>query len=185
MSDSAFAPSEKHLEDWIVDNYPSAFPHGGHIVGRQLATPAGRIDILSFGTHFVDVIELKRGPIDGAALFQVLRYMRVLTSVCYTAHVRGRYKCDPDIVRGILIGHSVNDAVHAAADQARVGILLYEFHEPSYDFRPTTFNDPRICITSIIDDPLTKSLEKAFCGSIGQMYAKWDAASNNNQEVQG
>lgn len=104
--DSLKAPSEKHLEDWIIANphlfgdlwpaedvHPSHLansnmtaygedeyivPHFQHIITRQPRFPMGRPDLIVQTDSSVQVIELKKGPITADTIAQTLRYMGVL-----------------------------------------------------------------------------------------------------------
>lgn len=104
----AKAPSEKHLEDWIVANplwfgevYEEGFipeyaqgedwihftdgdficPFVDRIIARQLRLPTGRADLIAAGSHSVDVIEIKRDSINANTLAQCLKYMYDVTSI--------------------------------------------------------------------------------------------------------
>jgi restriction system protein len=80
----AFA-MEKHLEDFLVENWDSTslsqeysiWEDEGEMVGQQYATDAGPIDILAISKDKkrILVIELKRGRTSDAVVGQTLRYM--------------------------------------------------------------------------------------------------------------
>jgi restriction system protein len=76
---------EKHLEDFLVQNWPqtllgkdfSIFQEEGEMVGQQYATDAGPIDILALSKDGkrILVVELKRGRASDVVVGQTLRYM--------------------------------------------------------------------------------------------------------------
>lgn len=81
---SAFA-LEKHLEDFLVENWPQTelsrewdiFTEDGEVVGQQYETDTGPIDILAISKDRkrLLVVELKKGRASDAVVGQVLRYM--------------------------------------------------------------------------------------------------------------
>lgn len=101
------APSEKHLEDWIVNNFqclgdvldveeyppypcePDAwiseteyiFPYFDRLLKRQPRFPFGRADLIVKGWSNISAVELKAGTIDGETVSQVQRYMSALTYI--------------------------------------------------------------------------------------------------------
>lgn len=103
------APSEKHLEDWIVNNpqyvgdtfdedeYPLlpheqnvvvhfnahqyTYPYISRILKRQPTFPYGRADLIATDEVSVSAIELKLGAIDGETIAQILRYMHALRHI--------------------------------------------------------------------------------------------------------
>ncbi len=104
---NAFA-LEKHLEDFIVENFDSIFQREMRIFidengneGQQYATEIGPIDILAFdprSNSFV-VIELKKGRPADKVVGQILRYMGwVKENLCKNGQsVRGLVICrEPD-----------------------------------------------------------------------------------------
>lgn len=92
------APSETHLEDWIVGNLPlfgsyyefdeasgiSQFVR--RLIARQLRLPSGRADLVGL-THIalpsVTIIEIKRDEINEKTVAQCLRYMRDLQDIFF------------------------------------------------------------------------------------------------------
>ena len=80
----AFA-MEKHLEDFLVQNWPQTelgkeydiFEEDGEKVGQQYATDTGPIDVLAVRKDKKEllVLELKRGRASDVVVGQVLRYM--------------------------------------------------------------------------------------------------------------
>jgi hypothetical protein len=83
---------ERNLEDLLIQQLESIEP-GLKLVGRQLGTPAGRLDILvqDSSGHYV-VIELKRTIGRDQVVGQILRYM---------GWVSEKFKADK--VRGIIV----------------------------------------------------------------------------------
>jgi hypothetical protein len=93
------APSEKHLEDWIVANPdkvyarlddPNEYWDGtvdfiSRIVKRQCNLPSGRCDLIALATGMRDyslaAIELKRDALDTKTVAQCLRYIRDLKEI--------------------------------------------------------------------------------------------------------
>jgi restriction system protein len=81
---SAFA-MEKHLEDFLIQNWSQTdfgkeydiFEEDGEIVGRQYPTDTGPVDILAVKKDKSEllIIELKKGRASDAAVGQILRYM--------------------------------------------------------------------------------------------------------------
>ena len=133
------APSEKHLEDWIVGNL-DGFRWQGYLdyqtvltqlIARQVKLPAGICDLIGLGlwdtTNVLFAVELKQGVIDSKTVAQCLRYIRDLQEV----FVRVRYPYDPSgdymiwdyethgsaergfgrgpEIAGIVVGHRVSD----------------------------------------------------------------------------
>lgn len=122
MSHSTLAPSEKHLEDWIVANCQFVGDSGEYdeedwlddcphlpdgsiittgldrVIARQLTLPSGICDLIALATNFyynptLAVVELKKGVIDTLAFTQCLRYMRDLNEIFfYTMVERDLYK---------------------------------------------------------------------------------------------
>lgn len=102
------APSEKHLEDWIVDNLhllgetwdgnrttPDFFsedaswisetefvyPYFERILKRQARFPSGIADLITSNERTICAVELKQGAVDGEAISQVQRYMHMLRRI--------------------------------------------------------------------------------------------------------
>lgn len=105
---STIAPSEKHLEDWIIahpdrigepipldwvpeyarpdnpymvneDEYLS--PYFNNFVGRQISLPNGRADLVMVSYHALVVVELKKGPITYDVIGQCMRYISDLDGI--------------------------------------------------------------------------------------------------------
>jgi len=81
---SAFA-LEKHLEDFLVQNWPQTdlgkdydiYDEDGEMVGQQYPTDTGAMDILAIKKDKTEllVVELKKGRASDAVVGQILRYM--------------------------------------------------------------------------------------------------------------
>ena len=86
---SAFA-LEKHLEDFLVENWSSTelsksydiYEEGGELVGQQFPTDTGPIDILAISKDRKEllVIELKKGRVSDVVVGQIQRYMGFVTT---------------------------------------------------------------------------------------------------------
>lgn len=156
------APSEKHLEDWIVNNPTlftsscgdeSMYPFIDSLVGRQVRLPCGIADLLAVYEDQFIVVELKRGDIDEAVLGQTLRYMADLKRIWRQALFYAMEHHDPDDycywqtanfsnvcggfpeIGGYIVGHSVTkQAIVDAAHGAGIDIFLYNFRDEQYTF---------------------------------------------------
>lgn len=118
---SLLAPSEKHLEDWIIDN-PRRF---GEVVtddlvpreywpddavmlnedsyiseffsqtfARQFPLPSGIPDLICHGERRLTVVELKKGLINYDAIGQCVRYMHDLSLMYEQVYVNAEYSGD-------------------------------------------------------------------------------------------
>ena len=100
---TAFA-LEKHLEDFLVDNWGQTelgkdyaiYSVDGEVVGQQYLTDTGPLDILAVrhdGSELL-VVELKKGKASDAVVGQVQRYM---------GYVRDELAEEGQAVRGVII----------------------------------------------------------------------------------
>src|SRR5690554_595983 len=125
----ALAPSEKHLEDWIVANPEKVLPNSkwslrdyatesaiGTILARQPRLPSGRPDLITRTYHSIQVVEIKRGPIQSETITQCLRYMHDIQHIAMTVEIANignpafKYAKDYDaIASGIVIGSDLPD----------------------------------------------------------------------------
>lgn len=90
---------ERHLEDFLVSNWPHTelekkydlFEQDGEIVGRQFPTDTGEIDILAQSRDGREllVVELKRGRVSDVVVGQILRYMSYVQELDTGKSVRG------------------------------------------------------------------------------------------------
>jgi len=95
---------EKHLEDFLVENWNSTefgkkydiYEEDGEMVGQQYPSDTGRIDILAISKDkkVLLVVELKLGRIGDVAVGQVQRYM---------GYVKDELAEDGQVVRGVII----------------------------------------------------------------------------------
>lgn len=150
LPQSTLAPSEKHLEDWIVAN-PSLFapfrntPLLDAIIARQVNYRSGVIDLIGMKEHRLRVIELKKGEIDAKALTQLLGYIQqvrrifndVACDLWNTKQVKNLYGFTlegHEFVGGILVGNSIDLKTHLACEEAGILCMIYEFDGSSYQF---------------------------------------------------
>ena len=85
IEDPATFALEKHLEDFLVENWGQTllgtdyciYSEDGELVGQQYSTDAGPIDILAISKDGkrILVVELKRGRASDTVVGQTLRYM--------------------------------------------------------------------------------------------------------------
>lgn len=85
VEDPSVFALEKHLEDFLVQNWPSTelgkthdlFEADGELIGQQYPTDTGPIDILAIRKDKAEllVVELKKGRASDAVVGQVQRYM--------------------------------------------------------------------------------------------------------------
>lgn len=145
------APSERHLEDWLVNNPQKIFdfsdehPSSLQWVARQLNLPSGRADLIGYeGGGDLAVFELKKGAIDSDTLAQCLRYMRDIDKIgeFALAQIRNLVEtpeleyADP-VVSGVIVGHGIKDRnLLTAAFHARISVFSYNYHpeNDSYSF---------------------------------------------------
>lgn len=167
--DSTLAPSEKHLEDWIIslgnfnhviekalDMEFGILPNDCKLVGRQYPVSSGYIDLLYSNPLWFEVVELKRHAIDAAALHQALRYAGdIITTEC--DEIIGNYANTvfPDTfdtsrissVSSVLIGHSVDNNTLLACLGANVQVLTYKYIDGEYSLKyeyPSSITTPSL-----------------------------------------
>ena len=122
----AFA-MEKHLEDFLVENWPQTelgreyevYVDEGERVGKQYPTDTGPIDILAISKSKkrLLVVELKKGRASDVVVGQVLRYM---------GYVKEELAEDGQEVRGVIIALE-NDQRLRRALSAVTGIEFYRY----------------------------------------------------------
>lgn len=133
------APSEKHLEDWIVNNFNSFAEEldGEHyqfydrIINRQLMLPHGISDLICTDGGSIGVVELKKGNLTCDVLGQCLRYIHDLKQIFYWVMNDVRELSNPDResylytgykcyevssqypiykeLHGMIVGHNIED----------------------------------------------------------------------------
>jgi hypothetical protein len=113
------APSEKHLEDWIVANfkkfgdlweddsdygdlayYPDdkhvLWPFSERIIARQLQLPSGYPDLIVADENHVSVVELKKGAVTYDTLGQCLRYIHDMYQIFWHVWADAAGSDNPD-----------------------------------------------------------------------------------------
>lgn len=150
------APSEKHLEDWIVANCKQVYPNYWsldrnvyspmieRVIKRQPRLPNGRPDLLVWSGNSVAVVELKKGPIKPEDIMQCLRYMHDVQDIGFQKHVDTVNGTDvrvriPSIQDGAIIGYVVghqspNDNLMLACIELKVTPIIYDFDGEMYHF---------------------------------------------------
>jgi RecB family endonuclease NucS len=119
--------SEKELEDLLVDN-PDTIERGMKILGRQIQTDTGPLDILAVDEDGVlTVIELKN-EVDDGQLDQGLRYYDwVRTNIQWLAKNFKEVDAD-ELPRLILIAPSFSENLRKIAKYVNVNLDLIEYH---------------------------------------------------------
>ena len=105
VEDASIFALEKHLEDFLVENWASTelnknydiYEENGELVGQQFPTDTGPIDILAISKDKKElvVIELKKGRVSDVVVGQIQRYM---------GFVNAELAEDNQSVKGIIIG---------------------------------------------------------------------------------
>jgi len=95
---------EKHLEDFIVNNWNSTdlgkdydiYEEDGEVVGKQFQTETGPLDILAISKDKKEflVIELKKGRASDQVIGQLMRYM---------GYIKSKLAINNENVRGCII----------------------------------------------------------------------------------
>lgn len=111
---SAFA-LEKHLEDFLVENWPQTelgkdyeiYREDGEAVGQQYQTDTGPLDILAISKDKkrLLVVELKKGRASDAVVGQTLRYM---------SYVQEELAEHGQTVLGVIIAHEDDQRIRRA-----------------------------------------------------------------------
>lgn len=92
------AGNEADLQDYLV-THPEVIEEGFKILDREIETPLGFIDLLGIDKDNIKVyIELKKGSITPADVFQLQRYRNVIEKTLLNEHFRT-----------MLIGSSIAD----------------------------------------------------------------------------
>jgi endonuclease len=115
---------ERDIEDHLV-HHLEVVEKGLKLIGRQVTTEIGRIDILAEDVSGgLVIIEVKVGPAKDSAIGQVARYL-------------GWYlRTDPRPTRAILIAASFSEGVrYAAAAVPNLTLLAYRVH---FSFEPAS-----------------------------------------------
>jgi len=137
--EDSLAPSEfgleKHLEDFLVDNWENTplgdtlevYEEEGEVVGQQYYTDIGRIDILCTDKNNGDyvAIELKKGRSSDSVVGQLLRYM---------GYIQHEMADEGQDVRGLIILREPDDRLRYALSQVNnVEVFSYEV---TFDLKP-------------------------------------------------
>lgn len=182
QGESTKAPSEKHLEDWIVQyprlTYPDYWgiePNKSSLIevvlARQPKFPVGTPDLIIQTPDGVAVVEIKKDSIDDSTVVQCLRYMAYLEHISMSSHYALsnqllpedrqylEYGFQSNLVSGFLIGHSIkSDNLLHACWLLNLYPILYRFEGDGY-----AFYSQRVDIA----DPNGESADWAS-GAIGQ-----------------
>lgn len=104
IEDPSVFALEKHLEDFLVQNWKSTelgkrydiYDEDGEMVGQQYPSDTGTIDILAISKDKKEllVVELKRGRVSDVVVGQLLRYM---------GYVKEELAEEGQTVRGVII----------------------------------------------------------------------------------
>lgn len=134
------APSEKHLEDWIVQNgMPEIAPQCEfyhQLIARQLPLPDGVADLvyLSGSKMRIEVVELKKGALDESAIAQVLRYKANIDAL-WQGYIECRPSCFNtsyehsayELTTATLVGHSISPVLLEVCTAAKINVWLYDY----------------------------------------------------------
>jgi restriction system protein len=128
VDDPAAFAMEKHLEDFLVQNWSQTelgkeydiYEEDGRCVGQQYATDTGRIDILAVSKDrkCLLVIELKKGRASDVVVGQTLRYL---------GYVRNELAEEGQSVKGMIIALEDDQRIRRAL-MAVPNISFYRYH---------------------------------------------------------
>lgn len=120
--------SEKHLEDFLVENWKETefgkeydiYEEDGELVGQQFPSNTGPIDILAISKDkkALLVVELKKGKASDVVVGQIQRYM---------GFVQEKLATKDQIVKGVIIA-SEDDARLKNALLVTKNIEFYKYH---------------------------------------------------------
>jgi restriction system protein len=115
VEDAAAFAIEKHLEDFLVENWAQTelgktydiYTEDGEHVGQQYQTDTGPLDILAISKDkkTLLVVELKKGRASDAVVGQVLRYM---------GYVQGVLATDGQSVQGVIVAPDDDQRIRRA-----------------------------------------------------------------------
>ncbi len=202
------APSEKHLEDWIVANQSTFLQEFigmdgqrrhcrivDSIIGRQTVLPSGRLDLLGVCEDGIVVVELKKDKADSECLAQLIRYMGDLQGI-YRSKLHQMRRSDknfpvnqsflmsdPASVSGIMISQGlVDEKLMFVADAANIGIVNYTYlpEQNSYAFFTPSHASRYIEISNAHDEYADGFIGIAFAEIIERWasYYRWDDKQN-------
>mgnify|MGYP001588841570 FL=1 len=120
IEDPSVFALEKHLEDFLVQNWKSTelgkhyniYEEDGEIVGQQYPSDTGPIDILAISKDKKEllVVELKKGRIGDVVVGQVQRYM---------GYVKDELAEEDQKVRGVIIAFEDDTKIRRALSVAQ------------------------------------------------------------------
>lgn len=120
IEDPSVFALEKHLEDFLVQNWKSTelgkhyniYKEDGEIVGQQYPSDTGPIDILAISKDKKEllVVELKKGRIGDVVVGQVQRYM---------GYVKDELAEEDQKVRGVIIAFEDDTKIRRALSVAQ------------------------------------------------------------------
>ena len=133
---------EKELENYIC-NHPECMPGPFEVLGRQVKTPHGIIDILGIENgQIINVIELKLGYLTEADIGQVLRYTYDIKNTIAQVGRLNYQSVPPEYmdrfcemfcmlpdsptVQPVLIGKGAKQKILAAADCAGIYCMSWQ-----------------------------------------------------------
>jgi len=130
IEDPSIFALEKHLEDFLVDNWKSTelgkrydiYEEDGEIVGQQYQSDTGPIDILAISKDRKEllVVELKKGRVSDIVVGQVQRYM---------GYVKEELVEEGQSVRGVIIAFEDDIKIHRALSVAPdIDFYTYKIH---------------------------------------------------------
>lgn len=150
------APSESHLEQWVIDNplkLGYMLPGFGfynlidQVFASQYKLPSGIVDVIGTSKPgYMRVIELKKFEIDAKTVTQVLRYISDLEVVALMAigdqYERGqisfeeyKFLAPMHCITGIVVGHAMSDRhLLAACNAANILAVAYRYTGSGYEF---------------------------------------------------
>lgn len=115
IEDPSVFALEKHLEDFLVENWKSTelgrhyniYEEDGEMVGKQYESDTGPIDILAISKDKKEllVVELKKGRVSDVVVGQVQRYM---------GYVKEELAEAGQTVRGVIIAFEDDIKIHRA-----------------------------------------------------------------------
>ena len=127
VEDPSIFALEKHLEDFLIQNWKSTdigknfnvYEEDGEMVGQQYPTDTGPIDILAVSkdNKTLLVVELKKGRVSDVVVGQCQRYM---------GYVKEELAEENQDVRGIIIGFEDDKKIHRALSVTQ-NIELYTY----------------------------------------------------------
>jgi len=120
IEDPSVFALEKHLEDFLVQNWKSTeigkhyniYEEDGEMVGKQYESDTGPIDILAISKDKKEllVVELKKGRVSDVVVGQVQRYM---------GYVKEELAEAGQTVRGVIIAFEDDIRIHRALSVAQ------------------------------------------------------------------